>query len=218
MNKKLQVASEYRSANDGTYVATVKAKLLPQPTRDVTLLFRMLHTHLEGFTSEAPIIGLELVAQPARPHAEQFSLLDRGLRDPHQFTETLARLQALLGPDAVGTPELEPSHHPDAFHLRPFDPNCAAPTGETELLVGVPWLRFSPPVLANVVLNKSSPTYLYSPRSTGPIRDAHGPWHMEGDWWDVRCWSREEWDIATNDGMYRLVRSGGRWFLAGIYA
>ncbi len=191
---------------------------LPHPTREVPLLFRMLHTHLEGFTSEAPIIGLEIAAQPTRPQAEQFSLLDRGLRDPHQFTETLARLLALLGPDAVGSPELEPSHHPDAFHLRPFDITSAAPAKDTELLVGVPWLRLSPPVQANVVLNDASPAYLYSQRSTGPIRDVRGPWQMEGDWWDARHWSREEWDIATDDGMYRLVHAGEQWFLDGIYA
>ena len=191
---------------------------LPQPTRDVTLLFRMLHTHLEGFTSEAPIIGLELAAQPTRPQAEQFSLLDRGLRDPHQFTETLARLLALLGPHSVGSPELEPSHHPDAFHLRPFDPTSTAPASDTELLVGVPWLRFRPPLPANVVLNDTSPAYLYSARSTGPIRDARGPWQMEGDWWDDRRWAREEWDVATDDGMYRLVHARDQWFLDGIYA
>jgi protein ImuB len=191
---------------------------LPQPTRDVTLLFRMLHTHLENFTSESAIIGVELAAKPVRPQAEQFSLLEPGLRDPHQFAETLARLQALLGPDAVGTPEIEASHHPDAFHLRPYDLASAAPTVETGLLIGVPWLRFTPTISADVVLNGESPAYLYSARESGPIREARGPWRMEGDWWDVRPWAREEWDIATDEGMYRLVRAEGQWFLDGIYA
>jgi hypothetical protein len=51
----------------------------------------MLHTHLESFTSESAIIGLELTAQPVRPGTEQFGLLEKGLRDPHQLAETLAR-------------------------------------------------------------------------------------------------------------------------------
>jgi protein ImuB len=191
---------------------------IPQPTRDVGLLFRMLHTHLENFSSESPIIGLELAAKPVRPNAEQYGLLDRGLRDPHQFAETLARLQALLGTDQVGTPELEASHHPDAFHVRPYEMDAPAPQKSNELPVGIPWLRFRPHVPANVIRNEARPAYLYSARSTGPIRDARGPWLLDGNWWEQGAWSREEWDIATDDGLYRLVCAEGNWFLDGIYA
>ena len=191
---------------------------IPQPTRDVALLFRLLHTHLENFTSGSPIVGLELAAKPVRPNVEQFGLLERGLRDPHQFAETLARLQALLGSDQVGTPELESSHHPEAFHLRPYEAEAPAPKTDGDLLIGVPWLRFRPPVPANVVLNEAQPAYLYSARSTGPIRDARGPWQLDGQWWESRRWSREEWDVATDDGLYRLVRAEENWFLDGIYA
>jgi hypothetical protein len=41
---------------------------------------------------------------------------------------------------------------------------------------------------------------------------------QDGDWWEKRSWSREEWDIATDDGLYRLVHSAEEWFLDGIYA
>jgi protein ImuB len=191
---------------------------IPQPTRDVSLLFRLLHTHLENFSAESAIIGLELSAKPVWPTAEQFGLLERGLRDPHQFAETLGRLEALLGSDQVGTPEIEPSRHPDAFHLEPFNPQAPAPKVENELLIGVPWLRFNPPIFAKVILNEVRPTFLYSAPSTGPIEDARGPWHIEGNWWENRAWSREEWDIATHDGIYRLVQADERWFLDGIYA
>jgi len=191
---------------------------IPQPTRDVTLLFRMLHTHLENFTSPSPIIGLELAAKPVRPNAQQFSLLDRGLRDPHQFAETLARLEALLGTGRAGSPVLEASRHPEAFHLQPYDPQAPAPEGKEELLIGVPWLRFCPAVPARIELNAARPAYVASSRSTGPIHEARGPWFLEGNWWESRRWSREEWDIATGDGLYRLVRTGNGWALDGIYA
>jgi protein ImuB len=191
---------------------------IPQPTREVDLLFRMLHTHLENFTSESAIIGLELAAKPVRPHAEQFGLLEKGLRDPHQFAETLARLQALLGSDRVGSPEVEPSHHPDAFHLESYETDCPVPTEETQLLIGVPWLRFRPPIQAKVILNDVRPAFLYSSRCTGPIQDARGPWLLDGDWWENRPWNREEWDVATEEGLYRLVHVEEGWFLDGIYA
>src|SRR5436305_10914504 len=37
---------------------------IPQPTNNVDLLFRMLHTHLENFKSEYPIVAVALSGQP----------------------------------------------------------------------------------------------------------------------------------------------------------
>src|SRR5215471_3513285 len=45
---------------------------IPQPTVDVDLLFRMLHTHLENFRSQHPIVAVALSAQPIRPVSQQF--------------------------------------------------------------------------------------------------------------------------------------------------
>ena len=36
---------------------------IPEPSNNVEVLFRMLHTHLENFTSQAPIIALSLEAE-----------------------------------------------------------------------------------------------------------------------------------------------------------
>ena len=93
---------------------------IPQPTNDVDLLFRMLQTHLENFRSEHPIIAVALSAEPIKPAREQFGLFESTLRNPHQLSETLARLTALLGPDRIGTPVLEETHRPDAFRMEPF--------------------------------------------------------------------------------------------------
>src|SRR5438445_8685012 len=96
---------------------------IPQPTNDVDLLFRMLHTHLENFKLEHPIIAVALNAQPIKPAREQFGLFETTLRNPSQLSETLARLIALLGANRVGTPVLEETHRPDAFRMEPFSWN-----------------------------------------------------------------------------------------------
>jgi protein ImuB len=166
-----------RFERDSSYRRTFT---IPQPTRDVGLLFRMLHTHLENFTSESAIIGLELAAQPVRPGTEQFGLLEKGLRDPHQLAETLARLQALVGLDRVGTPELQASAHPDAFHLRPYDATAPPGAPSEGPLIGVPWMRLTPPVPAKIRLHDGEPAFLESPRFTGPIKETRGPWLLEG--------------------------------------
>src|SRR5437899_11752257 len=49
---------------------------IPQPTNDVDLLFRMLQTHLENFRSEHPIVAVAMIAQPIKPHREQFGLFE----------------------------------------------------------------------------------------------------------------------------------------------
>jgi protein ImuB len=118
----------------------------------------------------------------------------------------------------VGTPELEASHHPDAFHLRGYAPRAFLAAAQAEPPPSLSWLKFRPPVPAEVTLVEARPRFLCSACSTSPIREAQGPWFLEGNWWETRRWSREEWDIATDEGAYRLVRSGGGWFLDGIYA
>src|SRR6266581_6903498 len=93
---------------------------IPQPTNNVDLLFRMLHTHLENFKSEYPITAVSLDAQPIKAASQQFGLFETTLRNPNQLSETLGRLTALLGVDRVGTPVLEETHRPDAFRIEPF--------------------------------------------------------------------------------------------------
>src|SRR3989440_1916899 len=104
-------------ANKQVYERVFK---IPQPTNDVDLLFRMLQTHLENFKSEYPIVAVALSAQPIKPAREQFRLFETTLRNPHQLSETLARLTALLGSERVGTPVIEETHRPDAFRMEPF--------------------------------------------------------------------------------------------------
>src|SRR5438445_374506 len=104
-------------ANKQVYERVFK---IPQPTNDVDLLFRMLQTYLENFKSEYPIVAVALSAQPIKPAGEQFGLFETTLRNPHQLSETLARLTALLGGDRIGTPVLEETHRPDAFSMKPF--------------------------------------------------------------------------------------------------
>src|SRR5438094_8954690 len=110
---------------------------IPQSTNDVDLLFRMLHTHLENFKSEHPIIAVSLEAQPIKAPKQQYGLFETTLRNPNQLSETLARLTALLGADRVGTPVLEETHRPDAFRMEPFARNSTTgfqPVGQA----GVP--------------------------------------------------------------------------------
>ena len=191
---------------------------IPSPTRDVEVLFRMLHTHLEGFTAAHPIVRLQLTATPARAAQQQFGLFESALRDPNQFYETLARLSALVGYDRVGVPVLEPTHRPEAFRLVPADFTAAPCAADAAALpLGLALHRFRPPLPANVQIEQR-PIFLHTTRLHGPIIAAHGPMLLSGDWWGGQSWSRCEWDVQLGGGsLCRIYEQEGAWFLEGVY-
>ncbi|HEY4758287.1 MAG TPA: hypothetical protein VIH43_06990, partial [Chthoniobacterales bacterium] len=180
---------------------------IPQPTNDVDLLFRMLQTHLENFRSEHPIVAVALSVEPSKPAQEQFGLFETTLRNPHQLSETLARLTALVGGDRIGTPVLEETHRPDAFRMKPFCSTGLQPVGQAGVLAckrngrqdaplphsedgcapSSPALRrFRPAVFASVLQDKNIPAHVRSAEMSGKVIDERGPYFLSGNWWDEK--------------------------------
>jgi protein ImuB len=209
---------------------------IPQPTNDVDLLFRMLQTHLENFRSEHPIVAVALNAQPIKPAKEQFGLFETTLRNPHQLTETLARLIALLGTECVGTPVIEETHRPDAFRMEQFlwssnehPSSSPSPPHEEKgsplpkregrplaTLQQVALRRFRPPTNAAIFI--SADRHLQSDNVRGQIIEQRGPYLFSGNWWDEKAWARAEWDVQLEDGeLVRAHESHGTWKVDGVY-
>jgi protein ImuB len=215
-------------SNKGIYERIFK---IPQPTNDVDLLFRMLHTHLENFKSEYPIIGVALTAQPIKPSREQFGLFETLLRNPHQLSETLARLIGLLGADHVGTPVSEETHRPDAFHMEPFTwaVESAASSGQNRQAgsdsnalraahTTTALRRFRPNVSASILWDEESPMHIRGGSVRGKILNLRGPYLISGNWWDEKSWARAEWDLQLDAGeLLRCHQSDGAWRIDGIY-
>ena len=203
------VASELRLqitfSDKSTYQHQFK---IPEPTINGEVLFRMLHTHLENFQSDFPIIAVALKAEATKPSYQQFNLFETALRDPARLSETLARLTGLLGVDRVGTPVLEETHRPDAFRIVPFAwqlPSCAL-------------RRFRAPLPASMLLIKNKPAYLRSAEIQGEVLRQKGPYAASGNWWDEKTWEREEWDLELENGALCQCHShAGQWELDGIY-
>jgi len=190
---------------------------IPQPTNNVDLLFRMLHTHLENFKSEYSIVAVALSAQPIKPAREQFGLFETTLRNPHQLSETLARLTALLGADRVGTPVLEETHRPDAFRIEPFTWYGLPAHLIGRMPMPRPALRrFRPPAATSMFVSKQR--HLQSETIRGQVVDQRGPYLFSGNWWDEKSWVRTEWDLQLEAGELVLAHeSQGSWKLDGIY-
>ena len=214
---------------------------IPQPTNDVDLLFRMLQTHLENFRSEHPIVAVALSAQPIKPAREQFGLFETILRNPHQLSETLACLTALLGSERVGMPVLEETHRPDAFRMEPFtwspdkhpssspspphgEKGPPLPEGEGRVrgslarLLSHALRRFRSAVSASVFLSENIPVHVRSADLNGKIIEQRGPYLLSGNWWDEKSWVRAEWDVQLENGeLIRAHHDQSVWKIDGIY-
>jgi protein ImuB len=193
---------------------------LPEPTLEIEILFRALHTHLEALRTATGILAVQLRLTPTRPLVRQQGLFETGLRDPHGFAETLARTSALVGSDRVGTPQLEDTHRPDAVKL--VAPHAVIPA-PAELpvhpLLGLVLRRFRPHLPARLEFTNGRATYLWTDLVCGEVVAQRGPWPKSGDWWQAdRAWARHEWDIELAEGgLYRLVRIADTYFLEGEY-
>ena len=199
---------------------------IPQPTNDVDLLFRMLHTHLENFRSEHPIVAVSLDAQPIKPASQQFGLFETALKNPQQLYETLARLTALVGADRVGTPVLEETHRSDAFRIEPFvwkfsmrfAADTAASTEEKKGELGVALRRFRPVASASVLFSENVAAHIRSVNINGKVVDQRGPYLLSGNWWDENAWAHAEWDLQLENGALCCGhRTGETWEVAGVY-
>ena len=211
---------------------------IPQPTNNVDLLFRMLHTHLENFKSKYPIVAVALNAQPIKPAKEQFGLFETTLRNPHQLSETLACLTGLLGADHVGTPVLEETHRADAFRMEPFlwnwtstggnggrssatpgtHPKPRKLSGSPLHTLGLALRRFRPAPSASVLLHEDRPAHIRGADVGGKIIYLRGPYLISGNWWDEKSWTHAEWDLQLDAGeLVRCHESEGTWKVDGIY-
>ncbi len=192
---------------------------IPEPTNSVETLFRMLHTHLENFTSPSPIVSVALKAEITKPSFEQFHLFETALRDPARLTETLARLSGLLGSERVGTPVLEETHRPDSFRMETF--SWQLPETKAEEAPPLPasvLRRFRPPLPASMLLAKNRLAHFRSTGAQGAVRSEKGPYHASGSWWDDKAWDRAEWDVELENGaVCQCHSSGSQWALDGIY-
>lgn len=176
---------------------------IPDPTNSVEILFRLLQTHLETFRTEHPIVAVSLATDVSPPARQQFHLFETPLRDPSRLHETLTRLTGLLGRERVGTPVLEDSHRPDAFHLEVFSWELPVSPNEPTKMIG-PALRR---------LRAASPAPLDS-----SVVAHQGPYRASGDWWDEKSWARAEWDLQLETGVVcRAQERGDRWEVEGVY-
>jgi len=211
---------------------------LPLPMLDPKLFLKLLQLDLNANPPGAPILKIHLAVEPARPRSAQGGLFLPPSPEPEKLELTLARIAGMVGEHKVGALELLDTHHPEGFRMRRFVAEVARKTPQKEnsnsSAVGsavaksavTALRRFRPPLRAQVTLQDGEPasvTCLKKKEVQGDVLWKAGPWRFSGDWWEHEAWSRDEWDLALQNGdtiaLYRLVHDllAGAWFMEGTY-
>jgi protein ImuB len=198
----------------------------PVPLTDQRTMLKLLQLHLERHSPEAPISAFHLRVEPVAPRRVQGGLFLPATPLPDKLQITLARIAGMVGEENVGAPFRLNTHRPDAFRLDALNlqpPSLddlakeAAPQGEVLRLV----IRiFRPALEARVRLVELAPKVVQAAGVKGDVVRAAGPWKTSGEWWADTAWSREEWDVALDDGgLYRIYQESQtqHWFVQGIY-
>jgi protein ImuB len=199
---------------------------IPAPTRDIEVLFRIVHNYLETVRTQSAVIAISLGVQPCPAESQQFQLFETAVRDPNRFYETLGRLDALLGADRVGTPVLRDSFKPEDFALEQITARSSAASPQKQAMAfsrttpvarGLLLRRFRPPLPTIVKFNDGRPASIRNTRFNASVVRVTGPFRISGQWWE-NVWAREEWDIQTKQGdLLRLIRENNQWLLEGAY-
>jgi protein ImuB len=209
---------------------------LPVPLLDSKTFLKLLQLDLRAHPPGAPIVKIQISAEPVRPRVAQNGLFLPPAPEPEKLELTLARIAGIVGNDKVGSLKVLDTHDPAGFRMQRFAPGSPQRHRDTEknnsnvlfpisslsssaslCLCGddlVTALRiFRPPVDVAVTVQDGKPSSITCPKNItmqGEILWAAGPWRSSGDWWEQEGWARDEWDIAVQGeagiALYRLVR------------
>ena len=198
----------------------------PVPLAEHQTLLKLLQLHLERHGPPAPVTGFTVRLEPTAPKQLQGGMFVPPTPAPDKLQITLARISGMVGKENVGSPVLSNTHRPDAFQLSiPAITGELAPTPLIEKQPGEEILRlairlFRPALSARVKVNDAAPQRVIANGVKGVVLRFAGPWKTSGEWWAPTAWSREEWDVALDDGaLYRIYQETQTrsWFVEGVY-
>ena len=199
---------------------------LPAAIRDARVLRTLLLLDLESHPPPAAVDIVTIEADPAPSRIVQYSLLERALPSAETLATLNARLAALVGADRAGTAVILDTHRPDAWVMGVFGTAPAAVAARpapSDAFVEPALRRFRPPVAVRVTVDAGRPVRVAVDRRGMPggrVIRAAGPWRTSGEWWERTSWSRDEWDVAFDDGTACRIfrdRHSGVWFIDGVF-
>jgi protein ImuB len=100
----------------------VRTVPIAAPTGEAATLLQLARLDLARRPPAAPIVGVRLLALPARVRATQLDILRPAGPAPDRLAAVIARLAALVGPDNVGAPAAEDTWREEAVGVTTYEP------------------------------------------------------------------------------------------------
>lgn len=191
------------------------------PTHEVPALLALARLMLQAAPPGAAVEGVVVEVQGGVVRSVQGSLFGPPCPHPGSLAAALVRLSAIVGPERVGQPQLANSHCPSAWKLVPF-----ALTWERKEEYRVPTEKpavlrlWQPPKPAQVTVVGGKPVAVRVHGSGGVVVAWAGPYRWQGEWWGENGFDRDDYDVATADGVVWRVfyhRREKRWYVDGVY-
>lgn len=186
------------------------------PTLEVPMIVDLVRLRLESLRLPAAVEAVELQLEGVRASGDQLAMFrTHTRRDLDAAGRALARVRAMMGPEAVTRAKLRAAHLPEAsFAWEPLvQPSFPRPRAPVQ-----------PHVLVRRVLSR--PVALPAPPRhepeawlgrRGAIKAMHGPFRVSGGWW-VRTVERDYYYAETQHGEILWLyydRPRRAWFLHG---
>ena len=199
----------------------------PIPLDNPRTILKLLQLHLERHAPASPVKAFRLRFEPAKPKRVQAGIFLPATPAPDKLQVTMARIASMVGSQNVGTPELLNTHRPDAFTTtllpgqQPIESWCESNQERTKPdMLRLAMRLFRPALHARVHIVQLAPKKVIAPGVQGHVTQYAGPWKTAGEWWTNTAWSREEWDVALDNGaLYRIYQESDsrEWFVHGVY-
>ena len=194
----------------------------PVPLDQAQTILKLLQLHLERHPPHAPVTAFTLRVGPAEPRRIQGGMFLPPTPPADKLQVTLARIAAMVGRENAGTPMLLNTHRPDAFRMTGLhmEPRIAKEHPAERQTLRLAMRLFRPALAARIRLAGTAPKTIAAAGIKGTVLRYAGPWKTSGEWWALTSWTREEWDVALDDGaLYRIYCElpARAWYVHGVY-
>lgn len=191
------------------------------PTDEVPALLALARLMLQAAPPGEAVEGVVVEVQGGVVRSVQGSLFGPPRPHPGLLAAALVRLSAIVGPERVGKPQLAHSHRPSAWKLVPFALTWEKREESQLPKEKPPVLRlWQPPKPAHVTVVGGKPVAVRVNGSGGVVVAWAGPYRWQGEWWGENAFDRDDYDVATADGVVWRVfyhRRERRWYVDGVY-
>jgi protein ImuB len=207
----------------------VLATMLAQPTSQTATMFDLLRARLEGVVLRSPVTGLRLKAERLEEGGAELSLFAGRDPDPEIVGIALARLEAVLGPQAAVRARIVAGNRFEARVVyEPFTASGVARGTQAALTTttardaetGTLAYRVLAPRAIDVRCRGGRPAFV----AARTVLEAAGPWRVDEAWWAYALdtgghpLQNDAYDVLLDDGaLWRIVSEREAWYLCGTY-